>query len=210
MFVTPRLGARLATRMSGRAILTIGILLTMSGDLLLWWLAQRGESYAMFLFGMLLTGAGAGLLNGETTKVMMVAIPPARAGMGSGLSATVRFAALLVGIAGLGAVLSRVTTSTFTASAQALGIDPAAAASAARRVASGDLGAALHGFPDGVRDALRDAGQTAFAHGFASASLLAATVAAAMAALTFSLVRAGDTAPAIANDPAREPVAMME
>src|SRR5260221_10347004 len=59
---------------------------------------------------MVIVGVGAGLLNGETTKVGMTVIPRERSGMASGIAGTVRFTGLVVGIAALGAVLySRVT-----------------------------------------------------------------------------------------------------
>jgi hypothetical protein len=46
--------------------------------------------YSAMLGGMLVTGLGAGLLNGEIVKVGMSVIPPERAGMASGISGTVR------------------------------------------------------------------------------------------------------------------------
>jgi hypothetical protein len=59
---------------------------------------------------MMIVGVGAGLLNGETTKVGMTVIPKERSGMASGISGTVRFTGLVVGIAALGAVhYSRIT-----------------------------------------------------------------------------------------------------
>ena len=52
---------------------------------------------------MVVTGCGAGLLNGETAKVSMSVIPPERGGMASGISGTLRFIGLVTGITGLGA-----------------------------------------------------------------------------------------------------------
>ena len=65
----------------------------------------RGLAYGPMIGGMLIIGAGAGLLNGETTKVGMTAIPKERAGMASGVAGTVRFTGLVLGIALLGVVL---------------------------------------------------------------------------------------------------------
>src|SRR5258708_39734553 len=91
MFLTPRLGAGLARRYSGRTLLTVGLMTTLIGNLLLWTLARFSLPYPAFLVGMLVAGAGAGLLNSETTKVMQGAVPAQRAGMASGLTATTRF-----------------------------------------------------------------------------------------------------------------------
>jgi hypothetical protein len=60
---------------------------------------------------MFVTGSGAGLLNSETTKVQISAVPPARAGMASGIAATTRFVGIVVGLAVLGAVLAAVAES---------------------------------------------------------------------------------------------------
>ena len=200
MFLAPRASARLATRWSGRAILGLGLLTTLAGDLAMAALAGAGVTYPGFAIAMAITGTGAGLLNGETTKVMLGAIPVNRAGMGSGLSAAVRFAGLLVGVAGLGAVLSRVTSRVFVAGGAALGLTADAAAAAARKVASGDLDAVLAQLPASVSAAARAAGHAAFARGFAGAALVAAAMAAAMGALTVVFVRAADTPPVRGGD----------
>jgi EmrB/QacA subfamily drug resistance transporter len=209
MFLAPRVGARLATRWSGRAILTLGLATTLAGDVAMAALAGAGVAYPGFAVAMALTGTGAGLLNGETTKVMLGAIPVQRAGMGSGLSATVRFAALLVGVAGLGAVLAGLTSRGFVASGGALGLTAERAAAAAHRVASGDLDGVLGELPIHLHAAARAAGHAAFATGFAGAALLAAAMAAVTGVLTFAFVRAVDTPPVAAGDPARA-VAMIE
>src|SRR5258708_19768260 len=98
MFLTPRFGAGLARLYSVRTLLTVGLMTTVTGNLLLWALARFSLPYPAFLVGMLVAGAGAGLLNSETTKVMQGAIPAQRPGMASGPTPTTRFVALLFGI----------------------------------------------------------------------------------------------------------------
>ncbi|HEX4422282.1 MAG TPA: MFS transporter [Kofleriaceae bacterium] len=195
MFLAPRAGAALARQVSGRTILALGLAVTVCGDLLMWALSKSGQPYTIFSVAMIVAGTGAGLLNGETAKVMQGAVPAQRAGMGSGVSATVRFTALLIGIASLGAVLAHTTATGFADRAEQLGVSPAAAVAAARRVTSGDLTALVASFPVALQAPLRDAGHAAFAGGFAAASLLAAVLAAAAALVTAALVRASETAP---------------
>src|SRR5258708_33946711 len=96
---------------------------TVIGNLLLWALARFSLPYPAFLLGMLVAGAGAGLLNSETTKVMQGAVPAQRAGMASGLTAATRFIGLLVGIAALGAVLAHGPPRYLIARAAAGGLD---------------------------------------------------------------------------------------
>jgi len=110
LFVVPRIVARhLSHRLSGRALLTAGLMPICLGLLALGCVV-RTLAYAPLVAGMLTTGIGAGLLNGETTKVGMTVIPKERSGMASGVSGTVRFSGLVIGITSLGVVLySRVT-----------------------------------------------------------------------------------------------------
>jgi EmrB/QacA subfamily drug resistance transporter len=194
MFLTPRLGARLASRYSGRTLLTAGLLVTLIGNLLLAACAASALSYGAFLVGMLVAGTGAGLLNSETAKVMQGAVPSQRAGMASGLSATARFTGLLVGVAGIGSVLSSNAVQDFTTSAAKLGLAKDLADKVARRIISGDLVGAVSQVPNEIKHELQLLGVGAFAQGFSIASLTAAGVALVSAILTFSLVRSSDTA----------------
>jgi EmrB/QacA subfamily drug resistance transporter len=201
MFLTPRLwGARLASYYSGRTLLTAGLLIILAGDLLLSACAAAALGYGAFLIGMIVTGTGTGLLNGETIKVMQGAVPPQRGGMVSGLSSTVRFTGLLIFVAGLGSVLSHVAVRGFIPAAVNLGLSPNLALSFARRIISGDLIGALSQAPAGIRGELQGVGTAVFSEGFAAASLTAAAVAAVCAILTLVLVRSSET-PAIQTPP---------
>ena len=196
MFLTPWLGAGLATRYSGRTLLTLGLSTATAGDLLLYAFAFARVAYPVFIFGMLVAGAGAGLLNSETAKVMQGAVPAQRAGMASGPTATTRFVGLLLSIAGVGAVLSQGVTRQFLAMRAVQSLDPHLAAAAAKRVASGDLAGVIGSVPEALQVQIHAAAATAFAKGFSEASLVAAMVAAITGALAFALLRAADTAPA--------------
>jgi EmrB/QacA subfamily drug resistance transporter len=195
MFITPLLAAGLARRYSGRTLLTVGLMTTLIGNLLLWALAHFSLPYPAFLLGMLVAGAGAGLLNSETAKVMQGAVPAQRAGMAGGLTATTRFVGLLVGIAVLGAVLAHAASHSFIASGVAAGLDAEEAAELAKHVTSGDVAGIVGTVPEVLRTSVRQIGKAAFADGFAAATLLAAAIAAAMALLTLLLVRRAQTLP---------------
>ena len=195
MFLTPLLCAGLARRYSGRTLLTGGLMTILIGNLLLWVLSHFSLPYAAFLIGMLVAGAGAGLLNSETAKVMQGAVPAQRAGMAGGLTATTRFVGLLVGIATFGAVLAHVASRSFIASGVAAGLDAEKAAELSRHVTSGDVAGLVGTVPETLRARVWQIGNAAFAGGFAAATLLAAAVAAAMALLTVILVRRAETLP---------------
>jgi fucose permease len=199
MFLTPLLGAGLARRYSGRSLLTLGLMTAVIGNLLLWALAHFSLPYPVFLFGMLVAGAAAGLLNSETAKVMQGAVPVQRAGMAGGLAATSRFVGLLVGVAALGAVLAHVASRSFITSGVAAGLDAEKAAELSKHMTSGDVGGVVGAVPEALRTSIWQIGNAAFADGFAAALLLAAAIAAAMALLTLLLVRRVETLPVTAG-----------
>jgi len=195
MFLTPRIGARLASHYSGRTLLTVGLAITVVGNLLMAVFSAMNSPYGAFAVGMLITGIGAGLLNSETAKVMQGAVPPQRAGMASGLSATTRFVGLLLGVAGVGAVLSLRAADRFLTLVANRGFDTDLMIRAATRVASGDIAQVISGMDTSAIHVVRQAAETAFATGFSAASAIAAIVAGISCILTFTLVRAADTPP---------------
>lgn len=105
MLLLPFLGRRLGAHWSSGRILALGLGVAVLGNLgiavSLWQHSDVG-----LLLAMAVLGSGGGLLNGETQKAIMGVIPPARAGMASGISTTARFSGILIGFATLGAVLS--------------------------------------------------------------------------------------------------------
>jgi Na+/melibiose symporter-like transporter len=195
MVLAPRFTSSLASRFSGRALLVAGLATTAIGNLLFWGIARSQLPYETFVVGMLVAGSGAGLLNGQTVKVLGAAVPAERAGMASGLASTTRFIGILVSVAGMGAVLSSVARHTFVTAATSAGLGEHASTEAAKFVTSGNLIGMLRSVPVELRSELRAAGLGSFASGFAAASLLAAVVAVAACLLALWLVGANETRP---------------
>jgi len=184
MFAVPRLGARLAAGWPSRSVLGLGLGVSTAANALLATLAAHGAGYAAFAVAMVVAGTGAGLLNGETAKAMQGSLPAHRAGMASGLSATVRFSALLFGVAGLGAMLIAATARNFTAMASSWGLADDAAIAMAKRFAAGDMAGALRALPEASHAEVGEALRNAFAGGFGAAAWTAASI--AFAALVLS------------------------
>src|SRR5258706_3523986 len=109
MFIVPRIVTHYLAHRFSRDLLTAGLSLVCLGLFALA-LAVRDVAYGPLIGGMVIAGVGAGLLNGETTKVGMTVIPKERSGMASGISGTVRFTGLVVRFPALGAVRSRSVT----------------------------------------------------------------------------------------------------
>jgi len=150
-------------------------------------------SYASVALGMMVSGAGTGLLNGETPKAMIGAVPPERAGMAGGLTGTTRFVGIVAGIAVLGAVLAAGTEHHVRDGLEALGAHWSTDdvhAFALRAVAG-------HGSIANTRgpatDALAALCRASFAGGFVWLLLVAGVVALMAAGLSYAFVRADET-----------------
>jgi hypothetical protein len=139
---------------------------------------------------MLIAGLGAGLLNGETTKVGMTVIPAERAGMASGISGTMRFTGIVLGFATLGVVLFGRISAAITAALPAL--DENVRSGFVREIASGNLSGA--GVTSGS-DALHALALRSFSEGYAALFATGAGFCLIAAILTWRLVRASDTRP---------------
>ncbi|HTX03384.1 MAG TPA: MFS transporter [Candidatus Acidoferrales bacterium] len=104
LVTTPPLAARFLEPLTHRSRLLIGLGIAAIGDLLLGLSAHAGASYLVMIAAMLVAGTGTGLLNPETARAMQAEVPAERAGMASGIGATIRFVSLVIGVAVLGAV----------------------------------------------------------------------------------------------------------
>ena len=190
LFIVPRIvDAQLSHRLTGRTLLTAGLALVSAGLAFLS-LAAGALDYRLMLAGMLATGLGAGLLNGETTKVGMTVIPAERAGMASGISGTMRFTGIVIGFAALGVVLfSRISAAIATALPA---LDENNRQGFIREIASGNLsgsGTASYSAE------LHTLALKSFADGYAALFPASAGFCLVAAVITWLLVRDSDTAP---------------
>jgi MFS family permease len=191
MIVGPTLGAALSRRITTGGVLSAGLALIGAGNLATAACAASGH-YAYVALAMLVTGTGAGIMNGDTQKAIMACVPPQRTGMASGISTTTRFTAIVTSVGVLGAVLAQRSHS---ALAQLVATSPAAArAIDAHFMASllaGDLADALKTLDASVVQVLAQAAPLAFAQGFAWAVLLSGAFA-LVAAVAVKLLNRAD------------------
>jgi EmrB/QacA subfamily drug resistance transporter len=186
MLALPQAGRRLARRLASWQILVLGLVVVELGNLAMMYAARTGRE-AVLVAAMAILGSGGGLLNGETQKAIMGTVPPQRAGMASGISTTSRFAGILLGFAGLGAVLA---AGVRAALAQQLAAAHLAAAPAfVDRVVAGDFARALAASPPALAAALARIARAGYAEGFAHAFLAAALLASAAAGVVFWAMR---------------------
>ena len=197
LFIVPRLVAvHLSHRLSGRALLTAGLLLVTAGLIALA-IAVPCFNYVALIAGLVVAGVGAGVLNGEVVKVGMTVIPAKRSGMASGVSGTVRFTGIVIGFAALGAVLTARTKSVLGSGLKNLGSAVGASHTGhmalLRSVVAGDLSGAVSGAPAAARSALHSLVLASFGAGFQAILFTAAGFAAVSALLTWALVRREET-----------------
>jgi predicted MFS family arabinose efflux permease len=204
MVVGPHIGASLSRRIPPMMLLTLGLATIGAGNLLTALFAGM-SSYGMIAVGMIVTGLGAGVLNGDTQKAIMACVPPNRTGMASGISTTTRFTAIVTSVGVLGAVLATRTHAALDIHASSLA-DPQRVLDATflSRLLAGDLahaGGSLAG-PQGV--AIMRIARESFASGFAAslgvAGVCALTIAAAVWLLAGrATVEGGATGSALAE-----------
>jgi len=137
---------------------------------------------------MIVTGCGAGILNGDTQKAIMACVPPNRTGMASGISTTTRFTAIVTSVGVLGAVLaSRTQTALDVAFANAPAIRNSLDADFMSRLLAGDAAHATEHLAPAAKVFLATAAPASFASGFASALSVAGVLALFIAAIVWGL-----------------------
>ncbi|MGF6758102.1 MFS transporter [Paraburkholderia sp. GAS42] len=199
LLIGPSVGGKLAMHMSSRAILSFGLGLVALGDAVISATIFVGLGYWAAAVGMIITGSGAGLLNSETTKAQVSAVPPERAGMASGIAGATRFVGIIIGLSGLGAVLAAVAE----ASLHRLGapLVPGQIVDwhvLSLRIVGGDAAGGLSDLPVQTRSTIEQAVRTSVAHGFGAALAVGAVVAALSSASSWLLIspRSGSKAQA--------------
>ncbi|MFL9879911.1 MFS transporter [Herbaspirillum rhizosphaerae] len=186
MMVFPRVGVALAQRMSLHGLMGLGMALVCAGNVVVA-IAAYVSTYWMVLVGMIITGSGAGLLNGNTQKAIMHCVPRERTGMASGISTTTRFSAIVLAIACLGCVLTVRTGSYLKEGLLGANLPlPTQINDVVERIVAGDSAAALPALHHNAQ-ALQLA-QTGFAHAFSILMLAAAAIAAVSGVLLFHLM----------------------
>jgi EmrB/QacA subfamily drug resistance transporter len=183
LFVMGPVGGKLAARMSSRSLLSLGQLLVGVGALLML-LPGADATWLGFGFGALVSGTGAGLINGEMSNVAISLVPPERAGMAAGINSTARQVGVALGFAGLGAVLAHVTADRFSAATFGKA-DPALAALIVR----GDIRGALAAVPVSLHALVSNAARLAIYDGFHVIEAIAGLVGVAGAVFSYCTIR---------------------
>lgn len=186
MLIFPQIGRRLSPWLGSAEILALGFLIVALGNLILMFAAvQQGQ--LLLICGMAILGAGGGLLNGETQKAIMGTVPRSRAGMASGISTTSRFTGILLGFAGLGAVLASGVKSAIESRLIDAGVS--AKPGFLEYVMAGDFERAIAMYPHDLTETLNRLAQQSYSQGFAGAFVIAAMFSLLASAAVYVLMR---------------------
>jgi EmrB/QacA subfamily drug resistance transporter len=190
-FVAPisgKLSARFPVRiMIGGGLGLVGIGLVLMARL------DADSAWTVLLPGFLFAGVGTGLINPPLASTAVGVVPPARAGMGSGINSTFRQIGIATGIAGLGALFQQLLENKVSGPLARVPVE--ALATGSPRVA-GPSAAAQHAYLQAFTGALNDL------------FVVAAVVAFAGAVLAAALIRRRDFIAAQQREPGREPAAV--
>jgi MFS family permease len=102
MLVLPRIGARLAARLSSRVFFAAGLVVVGVADTLLAVSVATDVSFVFIVLALSLAGAGAALINPQISAAAIAVVPGDRAAMAVAISVTMRQFGFAVGIALLG------------------------------------------------------------------------------------------------------------
>ena len=200
-FVVAPISGKLSQRVPIRILVGVGLGLVGAGLLWMHGLAADSDISAL-LPGFLIAGVGIGLTNPSIGQVAIAVVPPAKAGMGSGINTTFRQVGIATGVASLGAVFQSQVGSTLSR------LLPSAPPGLAEAVSSGGSRAAAQIVPPAQRPEIVHAAKVAFVSGFNEILLIGAILSFAGAALGFALIHPRDFVQSQNEPEAAEPVAV--
>jgi EmrB/QacA subfamily drug resistance transporter len=202
IFVTAGVAGRLSAHVPTRFLIGPGFALIGTGLLLMRGLSPASD-WTHLLPGLIVAGFGAGLVNVPLASTAVGVVEPARAGMASGINATLRQVGIATGIAALGSIFASQLRDSVVGSLAGTPVADHAHALAGA-IASGNVSAAVASAPGPARAVVASAARGGFVDGLNTILLIGAIVAFAGAALALTLIRQRDyvAAPAGAAAPA--------
>jgi len=180
----------------GLAIIGVGTLL-MAG-------LHASTSWTHLIPGLILAGFGVGMVNPPLASTAVGVVPPAQAGMASGINSTFRQVGVAAGIAGLGSLFATRVRSDVVSGLQSLpGIGSHAGAVATALVQGNSPLTAAHGAPPLVLARIGQVARTSFVSGLNEILVIGGVLVLASSVLCFFLIRSQDFAHGSAQAGAR-------
>ena len=200
------IAGRLADRVGPRPLIATGLSLTATSMILLTQI-NTGTGYGTLLPAFVIMGIGMALVMSPMSTAAMNAVPPQKAGVGSGVLSMSRMVGGTFGVAAIGALFQYLSRSYLTDHLAGTGIAPGQREQIVENLGSGSNGNAIAGLdPEQVRQATEGA-RDAFIHALSNGMWLSAGVSVLGVIIALTLI-----APKRVErpDPAREPEATAE
>lgn len=193
ILVMSAVSGRLSSRMPVRFLIGPGLLLVGGG--LLWMRGLNASSeWTHMIPGLIMSGAGLGLVNPPLASTAVGVVQPAHAGMASGINSTFRQIGIATGIALLGTLFSskiKAYVSDHIGSVPGLSGHGSQISTA---VQSGTVTQTLNSLPAEVRAPLRHLTTAAFTSGLNEILLVGGIIAIAAGVVSFATIRTKDFA----------------
>ena len=191
--LTTPISGRLSAHMPVRLLIGPGLLLVGVGLLLMRGL-DAGSSWTHLIPGMIVAGAGVGLVNPPLASTAVGVVTPERAGMASGINSTFRQVGIATGIALLGTLFSNTVRSEVISGSAHVPALTGKGQQLATAVQSGDAQSAAAAAPPGTRVQIHQLISSAFTAGLDRILLVAACIALVACVISFATIRSKDFA----------------
>jgi EmrB/QacA subfamily drug resistance transporter len=194
ILATSTVAGRLTTRVPVKFLISPGLLLVGIGLLLMRGL-DANTAWTHLIPGLILSGAGVGLVTPALASTAVGVVQPQQAGMASGINATFRQVGVATGIALLGTLFSSQIKSYVTGHLATVPGASGHGSQIATAVQSGDVAKVLAQLPASARGSVSEIAKGAFTSGLNEIFLVAAIIALVSAVITFFSIRSKDFAP---------------
>ncbi len=191
IIATSTIAGRLSSHVPVRLLIGPGLLMIGVGLLLMRGL-DASSSWTHLVPGLLLSGAGVGMVNPPLASTAVGVVIPQRAGMASGISSTFRQVGIATGIALLGSIFSNTVRGDVVSRVSAIPGLSSHAQQIASAVQSGNSAQAVGQLPASSREAIGEIVRASFTAGLDRILLVAAIVALASGVFAFATIRSKD------------------
>jgi EmrB/QacA subfamily drug resistance transporter len=190
MLTTPIAG-RLSSHVPVRWLIGPGLILVGVGLLLMRGL-NADSSWTHLIPGMIVAGAGVGMVNPPLASTAVGVVRPDRAGMASGINSTFRQVGIATGIALLGTLFSNKVAGEVISQARTVPALSGRGQALATAVQSGNSQKAIGGIPASGRGAVEEIVRSSFTAGLDRILIVAAIIALASGVIALLSIRSKD------------------
>jgi EmrB/QacA subfamily drug resistance transporter len=191
ILVTATVAGRLSSKVPVRFLIGPGLII-IGVSLLLMRGLNAGSSWTHLIPGLIVGGAGIGLVNPPLASTAVGVVPPQRAGMASGINSTFRQVGIATGIALLGTLFSSQVKSSVQTGVAAVPALSHQGPKIAAAVQSGEIGQLIVKLPPQARRTVGTITHAAFATGLNRILLVAAIIAFVAGIVSLLAIRGKD------------------